>query len=285
MNSPVARERFFTSADNLRLFFRDWGDADAARTPVLCLPGLTRNSHDFLTLAARLAPTRRVICPDLRGRGRSARAADWRSYDGAVYLQDIAHLLAALGLERVVVIGTSMGGLLGLAMAAAMPTVLAGLVTNDVGPDIATAGAARILGYIGRDRPQPDWAAAIQHLRPMFTKLSLTTDEDWLSFARGTFREGTDGRLHFDWDVNLARPLLAPLEPLPDLWRFWHAVRRIPTLAIRGEASDILSAATFAHMKADKPDLHQVTVPRIGHAPTLDEPMAREAIDDFLNAF
>jgi pimeloyl-ACP methyl ester carboxylesterase len=119
----------------------------------------------------------------------------------------------------------------------------------------------------------------------MFSKLSLTTDEDWLSFARGTFREGKDGRLHFDWDVNLVRPLLQPPEPLPDLWRFWHAVRQIPTLAIRGGASDILSEATFARMKADKPDLRQVTVPGIGHAPTLDEPLAREAIDDFLNAF
>jgi pimeloyl-ACP methyl ester carboxylesterase len=285
MISPAARERFFTSADNLRLFFRDWGDEDSARTPVLCLPGLTRNSRDFLTVAARLASTRRVICPDLRGRGRSERTANWRSYDGTVYLQDIAHLLAVLGLGRVVVIGTSMGGLLGMAMAAAMPTLLAGLVINDVGPDIAPSGAGRILAYIGRDRPQPDWAAAIQHLQPIFAKLSLTTDEDWQSFARGTFREGADGQLHFDWDVNLARLLLRPAEPLPDLWRFWQAVRQIPTLAIRGGASDILSEATFARMKADKPDLRQVTVPGIGHAPTLDEPLAREAIDDFLNAF
>jgi pimeloyl-ACP methyl ester carboxylesterase len=285
MASPVARERFFTTADNLRLFFRDYGDADSHRTPVLCLPGLTRNSHDFLDVAARLAPTRRVICPDLRGRGRSERAADWRTYDAAVYLQDIGHLIAALGLGRVVVLGTSMGGLLGMAMAAAMPTALAGLIVNDVGPDISPSGAARILAYIGHDLPQPDWDAAIAHLRPLFAKLSLTTHEDWLSFAQGTFREGADGKLHFDWDVNLARPLIDPPEPVPDLWRFWRAVRQIPTLAIRGGASDILSKATFARMKADKPDLRQVTVPGIGHAPTLDEPTAREAIDDFLHAF
>lgn len=281
MPSAGPRERTYTSADNLRLFFRDWGDESSPATPVLCLAGLTRNSLDFSSLARHLAP-RRVICPDLRGRGRSAYAADWRSYDAAVYLDDIRHLLAALGLGRMILVGTSMGGLLGMALAAAMPTALAGLVINDVGPEIGTEGVGRILAYISKDRPMADWPGAVQHLRQILPHLSLTTDEDWLDFARGTFREQADGRLHFDWDVSLARPLLAPPEPPPDLWALWHATRAIPALAIRGGVSDILSIETFARMKAIHPDLRQVTIPGVGHAPVLNEPPARKAIDEFL---
>jgi pimeloyl-ACP methyl ester carboxylesterase len=113
--------------------------------------------------------------------------------------------------------------------------------------------------------------------------LSLKSDEEWLEFAHHTFREGDDGMLHFDWDVNLAKPIAAGKGGAEegDLWRLWRAVRRIPTLVIRGGVSDILSEATFARMKAEKPDLDQVTVPGVGHAPTLDEPECREALDAF----
>lgn len=277
----VARERYVTSSDNLRLFFRDWGDENSPTTPVLCLPGLTRNSSDFATIARHLSP-RRVICPDFRGRGRSAYAADWRSYEATTYIDDIRHLLAALGLARVVVVGTSLGGLLGMGMAAAFPTALACLIVNDVGPGIETAGTNRILKYISEDRPMDDWPAAVAHLKKMFPNLSLAVDDDWLAFARGTFREGADKKLHFDWDVRLVRPLLEPAEPPPDLWALWRACRKVPALAIRGGVSDILSEATFQRMKAEKPDLVQVTIPNVGHCPTLNEPAAVKAIDDFL---
>jgi pimeloyl-ACP methyl ester carboxylesterase len=277
------RERTYTSADNLRLFFRDWGDDSAPSTPVLCLAGLTRNSRDFTTLARRLAP-RRVICPDLRGRGRSAYAADWRTYDAAVYLDDVRHLLAALGIGKVIVIGTSMGGLLSMAMAAGMPNSLAGLVINDVGPEIGTVGVGRILAYIAKDRPVPDWPSAVRHLKETLPHMSLLADDDWLDFARGTFREHPDGLLHFDWDINLARPLLEPPEPPPDLWALWTATNAIPTLVIRGGVSDILSAETLARMQAAHPHMRAVTIPGVGHAPVLNEPLAVKAIDDFLSA-
>jgi pimeloyl-ACP methyl ester carboxylesterase len=282
VNDVQPRERHFTSRDNLRLFFEDW-DCGGGGTPVLCLPGLTRNSRDFTKLARHLAPTRRVVCPDMRGRGRSQYAEHWRTYDAATYLDDIRHLLAALGLSRVVILGVSLGGLLGTAIAAAFPTVLAGLIVNDVGPDVALAGRTRILDYVGRDRPQPDWPSAVAHLKETFKTLSLQTDEDWLSFTRATYREGADGELHFDWDMSIIRPILAPPEPLPDLWALWRGVHRIPVLAIRGGASDILSPETFARMKAEKPDLVQVTLPGVGHCPSLNEPPVRKAIDDFLH--
>lgn len=275
------RERFLTARDNLQLYFQDW-DSGATGTPVLCLPGLTRNSRDFLKLARHLSASRRVVCIDMRGRGRSERATDWRSYDAATYLDDIRHLLAALGIGRVVIIGVSLGGLLGMAIGAAFPTVLAGLVVNDIGPDVALGGQSRILAYVGEDRPQPDWPSAIGHLKETFTTLSLESAEDWDRFARGTFREGPDGKLHFDWDLDIVRPIVTPPEPLPDLWALWRAIRRIPVLAIRGGASDILTGETLARMQAEKPDLMHVTLPGVGHCPSLNEPPVRKAIDDFL---
>lgn len=287
MIARVPRERYYASHDNLRLFFKDWGDSAWPATPVLCLPGLTRNSRDFDTLARHLADPeravpRRVIAVDLRGRGRSAYDPDWRNYTARTYLDDIRHLLAALGLDRIVAVGTSMGGLLAIAMAAALPTSLAGLVVNDIGPEINRTGTGRIVAYIGADRPQPDWPSAARHLRQIFTTLSLKTDQDWLDFARATFKEGDDGQLHFDWDTNLIKPLRSELDQPVDLWALWRAVGTKPALVIRGGVSDILSPATLERMKAEKPDLTSVTLPGVGHAPTLNEPPVREAIDEFL---
>jgi pimeloyl-ACP methyl ester carboxylesterase len=279
---PAVRERRLTVSDGVSLFVCDWGDPDDRQIPLLCLPGLTRNSQDFSTLARRLAP-RRLICPDMRGRGRSDYAKDWRTYNPAAYLDDIRQLLAAFGVHRVVVVGVSLGGLLGMAIAAAYPTVLAGLIIDDVGPDIGTRGAGRILDYISRDRPQADWPAAVAHLRAALPNLTMADDEEWLTFTKATFRERDHGKLHFDWDINLARPIAEPPEPTPDLWLLWRAVRNVPVLAIRGAASDILSAETFARMQAEKPDMIPVTVPGTGHCPTLNEPPVRKAIDDFLS--
>lgn len=279
--SLAPREHVIRAADGRQLFARDWGPAEGAHAAVLCLPGLTRNSKDFNRLAPRLALDRRVICPDLRGRGRSERDPDWRNYDPRVYLDDLRHILAALGVARFHVVGISMGGLLGMALGVAMPNALVGLVINDVGPEINRSGASRILAYIATDRPQPDWPSAIAHLRTNLRKLSLSSDADWREFAENTYAPGPDGRLHFDWDVNLAKPLLAGAGDSPDLWALWRSVRRLPILVIRGGESDVLSAATLERMRTEKPDLVAVTLPGIGHAPTLDEPPSREAIDAY----
>lgn len=289
MNAHAPRERFLAAPDNLRLYFQDWGDPDWPTTPVLCLPGLVRNSRDFALLARRLSDAagpkpRRVIAPDMRGRGRSARDANWRNYNGRTYLDDIRHLLTALAIERVIAIGISMGGLLGIAMATAMPTVLAGLVVDDAGPEIGTQGSGRILDYIATDRPQEDWPQAARHMRALLPTLSLKTEEEWLDFARATFVKGHDGKLHFDWDTNIVRPLRAEIAGEGvNLWNLWRAVGRKPALVIRGGVSDILSAETLARMRAEKPDLVQFTLPGVGHAPTMNEPPVREVLDGFLS--
>ncbi|MDJ0951010.1 MAG: alpha/beta hydrolase [Alphaproteobacteria bacterium] len=276
------RERTLTAQDGLRLYFRDYGDPAWTTTPVLCLGGLTRNAKDFDRLAADLARTRRVLCPDYRGRGRSQYDLNWRNYQPAVYLNDIRHLLAATNCHRVAVIGTSMGGLLATALAAMAPTAVAGVVLNDVGPDLNDGAVTRILNYVGRDRPQKDWDGAVAHLKEILPLLGLKSEEDWQRFARSTFREGKDGQLHYDWDVNLVKPLISPAEPLPDLWRLFRALRTLPAAVVRGENSDVLTAPTLVRMLETVPHMKDVTISGMGHAPTLEEPEARDLIDTVL---
>jgi len=276
----VYRERLWHAADDLPLYLRDYGDPYAARTPMLCLSGLTRNAADFDTVARRLAAGgRRVICPDYRGRGRSGRAADWRTYAPPRLVADLLDLLAMLDLHRVAVIGTSLGGLLAMGLAVARPSVLAAVVLNDVGPDVHAKGLGRIADFIRRDRPQPDWESAEAELRRRLPTLGLADDDAWRRFTRGTYREGADGRLHFDWDVRLVRTLGGPV---PDLWPLFGALARVPVLAVRGGVSDVLTAATLQRMGATRPDLRALVVPGVGHAPSLDEPECRAAIDDLL---
>ena len=189
-----------------------------------------------------------MLCPDYRGRGRSDYDPDWRHYEARTLLDDLANLLAALGIERVLVLGTSLGGILAMGLAVLKPMALIGAILNDVGPAVESGGLAQILSYIAIDRPQPDWPAATAFLRRTLPHLSLSSDEEWLEFARGTYREGADGVLHFDYDVNLVRPYAAGTGAVPDLWPLFRALGRVPVLALRGEASDILSPATFARM-------------------------------------
>lgn len=276
------RERSFSAQDGLRLYYRDYGDPLSRGTPVVCLAGLTRNSKDFHGLAGRLSARRRVVCPDYRGRGRSARDPDWRNYAPQVILGDVVQLLAANNLHPVVVCGVSFGGLLAMGLAVAAPTALAGVILDDVGPEVEPAAGKRILDYVSRDRPQPDWAAAVTEIKALFPDLSYTTEAGWRGFAEATYRAGADGRLHFDWDVALAKPLMEGRNGAHDHWPLYRALARLPVLAIRGGRSDVLSEATFARMAAEKPDLVQLTLPRVGHAPTLEEPELEHAIDEFL---
>lgn len=282
-DASLYRERTLSAQDGLALYYRDYGDPMSPTVPLMCLTGLTRNSKDYHDLATRLSPSRRVLCPDYRGRGRSAYDADWRNYQPSVYVNDIKHLLASLNVHSVIILGTSLGAFLAMGMAVAAPTLVAGAVLNDAGPDVDPKGLNRILDYIGTDRPQPDWRSAVAVVRELFSSLSIDTDEDWLRFARQTFREGDDGMLHFDWDVNLAKPMRRRGAGLPDLWALFRALREVPVLSFRGEISDVLSPETFERMGEDMPKLTRVTVPGVGHTPTLAEPEVLAALDAFLD--
>lgn len=275
------RERRYTAQDGLSLYYREYGGTGLQGTPVLCLAGLTRNSRDFHRVALRLCSDRRVLCPDYRGRGRSDYDPDSSNYQPATYLNDIRHLLALEGIGKVIVIGTSLGGLLAMAMGAAMPTVLAGIALNDVGPEIGGTGLARIVAYVGTDRPHSDWASAARDLATMFPHLSLDSDAAWEAAARATWREGDDGILHYDWDVRIAEPLRNGAPP-SDLWPLYRSLRNLPVIAIRGAMSDILSAETLTRMAEMHPGLQAVTVPGAGHVPTLNEPEAVVSLDAFV---
>lgn len=269
------------SQDGLSLYYRDYGDQRGAITPVLCLPGLTRNSKDFHDLASRLSPDRRVLCPDYRGRGRSDYDPKPRNYHPATHINDIRHLLVVSGVHEVVVIGTSFGGLLAMGMALAMPAALRAVVLNDVGPEVAARGLKRILTYIGTDRPLPDWKSAVAEMKRIFPALSCETEKDWQDAARATWRGGSDGLLHFDWDVGLAKAV-ARTRRKADPWALFRGLALIPVLALRAEQSDVLSEETFERMAREHVGLTAVTIPGCGHPPRLCEPAAQSAVDSFL---
>lgn len=276
------RERRITSYDNLSLYVRDYGDPLDQRPPLFCLGGLTRNSKDFDSLAEKYSKDgRRVISPDYRGRGRSDYDSNWRNYDPRTYIRDIQDLLAALNIHHVVVVGTSLGGILGMGMAAAMPTALAGLVMNDVGPEVETGGLNFIINYIKEDRPHDTWDAAVETIKTMLPNLTFQDEGIWLKMAQNTFQEKEDGKLYFDWDVDIAKPLLEPSYAIPDMWPLFRALKNVPTLALRGAESDILSPGCFARMQEAKPDLVAVEIPQAGHVPTMAEPESRAALDEF----
>ncbi len=275
-------EHHLSAFDGLRLYFRLYGGDRKAPFAVLCLAGLSRNSKDYHRLATRLAGRYPVICPDYRGIGRSGRASHWRGYSPRANLDDIRHLLATQNRHRVVVIGTSYGGLLAAAMAVAQPTVLAGAVLNDIGPDFNGGALTQVMEHVGRPRAYDDWTAAAAYLRATFPDMPADSEEDWLRIARNTFTE-QDGKLVGDWDPAIVRPLPILMRDTPDAWPLFRALRRVPVLALRGESSQILSAATFARMAAEIPTVTAVTVAGVGHAPDLADPALAGRIETFLD--
>jgi pimeloyl-ACP methyl ester carboxylesterase len=277
------REHRISAQDGLSLYVRDYGDAVSGRTPLLCLTGLTRNSSDYHDFAQARSADRRVITLDYRGRGRSAYDPDWRNYTAETYVSDIRHVLAATNCHHVVAVGTSLGAMLTMGMGAAMPGAVAGAILNDAGPELDPTGIARILDYVGDETPVEDWEAATARVEQLFPSLPITTKDGWRALAERTFRTREDGKLVYDWDTAIVKNLRA-MKALPDLWALFHGLRKVPVLALRGEISDVLSQATFERMGEGMPKLTRVTVPGVGHVPTMEEPAAKQAIDAFLAA-
>jgi pimeloyl-ACP methyl ester carboxylesterase len=273
----------YRAQDDLELYYRDYGDASATATPVLCLPGLTRNSIDFHELALHICPGRRVLCPDLRGRGKSTYDPNHDNYVPSVYLSDIGHLLALTGCHRVLVIGTSLGGLLAMAMGAARPASLAGVILNDIGPELDPRGVARIGGYAGKALAAMDLEQAAAHLQVLFGSAYPDFEiEQWRDEARRGYRQREDGMLVQDYDPAIAEAVSNHGDSPVDFWPYFRSLAQVPVLAIRGGLSDILSPETFARMAQEKPDLSQLSLPNRGHVPQLVEPACLAAIDEFL---
>lgn len=273
----------YSAQDGLRLYYRDYG-TDNGKAPVLCLPGLTRNSADFHVLATRLAPQRRVICPDLRGRGRSAYDPNSENYTAHTYVLDLIHLLTVTGCHHVVVLGTSLGGLLAMGLGAFNPTAIAGVILNDIGPELNPVGVTRIRGYAGKDPGAMTLDEAVTRLRTLFSAaMPDLTEAQWIDEVKRSYREDDDGRYVLDYDPAISQAAGKEADQGLDLWPFFRALRHIPALSIRGALSDILSAETVTDMVAAKPDLQCATVANRGHTPMLDEPECLAAIDQFLD--
>lgn len=279
------REHTFTSTDGLKLYYRDYTGPSETAPVLLCLPGLTRNSRDFEDLARHLGSRYRVLCADLRGRGKSEYATDPMTYSPPVYVRDIERLLSAAGVKAAGFIGTSLGGLLTMMAAGKIRHRVKAAILNDIGPVVDPAGLRRISSYVGNTPEYDSWESAAQGFRELNQAVFPSwNDEDWMRMVGRSCAEQSDGRIRTDYDAGIAIPMRqGGAAPAIDLWSLFEGLRGIPTLAIRGELSDILSAKTFAEMQARLPELHQVLVPRVGHAPVLSECEAIEAINGFLD--
>jgi pimeloyl-ACP methyl ester carboxylesterase len=288
MPIPGFTDQYWTSPDGLRLHYRDYaareGSEGANRPPILCLPGLTRNARDFEPVAEAFAGDWRVICPDLRGRGNSEYSKDPQTYAPRIYIADLEALFLRAGLTRFVAIGTSLGGLLTMLLSAGGRERLAGAVLNDVGPVVEREGLARIRDYVGKGNTFPTWMHAARAIEEtMGHAFPDYGAADWLVLAKRMMELGGNGRIAFDYDMKIAEPFARANEaPQPDLWQFFEALSGCPVLTLRGELSDILSVETLAEMQRRMPTMEAVTLPRIGHAPTLAESAALEAIGRLL---
>lgn len=276
-------ERSVAAPDGLPLYVRDYA-GDGGKTPVLCLAGLTRNARDFDDIAAHMAAGRRVIAADMRGRGRSGYDANWQNYSIPVEAGDVLAILAALQLPKVVVLGTSRGGMLASVLAAMKPDVLDGVILNDVGPEIDPRGLARIASYVGVVAAPPEtWDDAMARVKAINGDLFDMPDSEWMRMTRAAYRE-EGGKPVLDYDLKIGDATRAQIaQPQAvDPWALFAAFAKIPLLVVRGANSDLLSAETVGKMKAMKPDMASVDVPGRGHAPLLNEPDSVAAIDGFL---
>jgi pimeloyl-ACP methyl ester carboxylesterase len=243
---------------------------------------LTRNSRDFADLAEHLSARHEVLTADLRGRGRSAWDPDPTHYQLTTYVQDAWTLLDSRGIERVLIVGTSLGALMGMVMAT-RPERIAGVVLNDAGPELDLVGLRRIAGYAGKLPPVKSWAEAAAQVKQVHLEaFPDLTDAQWLAYTRRNFRENEAGVPVPDMDPKIAAAFNTPPTGPLQMWPLYAAIKAVPMLVLRGALSDLLSAATVERMAREKPDLEQVTVPNRGHVPLLDEPESLQAIDSFL---
>ena len=282
---PAPQERHFASLSPHgfhRVVYRQWGDPANPRV-VVCAHGLTRNGRDFDALAGTLADRFRVVCPDMPGRGDSEWLPDPNDYTFPTYLTTLTALLAHAGVERCAWVGTSMGGLLGIVLAAQRNTPVARLVVNDVGPVLESAALARIAAYVGTDPRFDSFGALEAHVRQVSAPFGALSDAQWETLARTTARQLADGSWRLKYDPGIAVPFRIQASQKNDLWPVWDAISS-PTLLLRGANSDLLAPATAAAMRTRGPKPALVEFAGVGHAPMLLDPAQIEPVAAFLDA-
>jgi pimeloyl-ACP methyl ester carboxylesterase len=271
--------------DGLKLHYRDYPGA-SDRPPILCLHGLTRNSRDFADFAKRYSPAFRILALEFRGRADSDYDPLPMRYNPLTYAGDVLELLDQLSLDRAIFVGTSLGGLVTMTIAAMAPQRIAGTILNDIGPDVDPGGIDRILTYVGKDRRFRSWDEAADAIASNYgAAFDRYTHDDWVKMAKRNCRE-VDGEIRFDYDMAIAEPFRTT-GPTPhvDLWPLFAVLASKPLLVVRGAKSDLLTADTVGKMREIASDAKFAVVDGVGHAPELNEPEAVAAIDAFLGGF
>ena len=286
VGNPRSEERFedcyFKIADGLRLHYRDYPGSERG-PPLLCLHGLTRNARDWAAFAERYSPSHRVLALEFRGRGGSDYDPVPARYLPINYAGDVIEMLDQLGIPEAIFVGTSLGGLVTMLIAAMAPQRIKASILNDVGPDVDPAGIERILSYVGRDVRFEGWNAAADAIASNYgAAFDRYSHEDWVKMAKRNCRED-NGEIRFDYDMAIAEPFrTAGPAPQVDLWPLFEALGQKPLLVVRGAKSDLLTSQTAARMQSAAPHMKLAVVAGVGHAPELNEPEAVEAIDEFL---
>ena len=263
-----------------RVAYREWGHPAASRV-IVCVHGLTRNGRDFDALGSALGDRFRLLCPDMPGRGDSEWLPDPGDYVFPTYLTALTALLAHANADRVAWVGTSMGGLLGMVIAAQRNTPITRLVINDVGPVIEPIALARIAAYVGLDPVFDSFAALEAHIREVSAPFGALSDAQWTELARSTARQTADGKWRLTYDPGIAVPFRIATPATTDLWALWDAVR-CPTLLLHGAESDLLSPETAAAMRVRGPKAKLVEFAGVGHAPMLLTPEQIAPVAAFL---
>lgn len=284
MGEQAYTDEFWQSSDGLSLHYRDYA-GNAERPPILCLPGLTRNARDFEPVADAFAGEWRIIAAEFRGRGKSDYAKDSATYSPVQYTADVIALMEQAKVDRAVFFGTSLGGLVTMLVALQKPELIAGVILNDIGPELDPEGLDKIKNYVGQGGSFPTWMHAARALRE--SSATVYPDfaiSEWLQLTKRLMCVSGNGRIAFDYDMKVAEPIMTadPDKRIPDGWPAFRALAGRPVLTLRGELSDLLSEQTFARMQTELPEMTAVTVPGVGHVPTLDEPVAQSAIADLL---
>jgi pimeloyl-ACP methyl ester carboxylesterase len=284
------RRRTLRTRDGLRLSALEWegppppphGRIAELLPPLLCLPGISRNASDFDRIGAWQAGRRRVVALDYLGHGESERPDSADRYSVAEAVRDLLDAMAALHLHRAVILGTSFGGILAMALGVIRPGALAGVVLNDVGPALEGKGLDSVRDLIGRDPAHPDLDTAASFLRERLPPLDVG-EEGWRGFAERSYARGEDGRWHPRWDIRVVQAMDGKDGGVPpNLWPLFRALAHVPVQLVWGEESDLLSVRTVDAMRRARPDLDLVAVPGVGHAPVLEAPEARAGLGRFL---
>jgi pimeloyl-ACP methyl ester carboxylesterase len=277
-------DRYFTVRDGLKLHYRDYAGA-ADKPPLLCLHGLTRNARDWANFGERYSPGHRVLALEFRGRGDSDYDPVPARYNPMTYAADVIEMLDQLGIPDAVFVGTSLGGLVMMVIAATAPQRIMAAILNDVGPDVDPQGISRILTYVGKDVRFKSWDEAADAIASNYgASFERSTHDDWVKMAKRNCRED-NGEIRFDYDMAIAEPFRsAGPTPQFDLWPLFAALGEKPLLVVRGAKSDLLTAETAAKMQAVAARMKLAVVAGVGHAPELNEAEAVAAIDEFLDS-